>query len=363
MDHAYYRDKVSAYYDRQLPPQEAEVIRQHLEACEECRRLLVELECLDKLVEERSHLADREYWEQSARKIEDRLGFGKETKVVDVRRSAWSGLGPKLAAAAAVLVLTFVVIYQGDIRRTVFEEPAEKQAAPVIEDTTQAIRALEQPSDPAVAEEMKHAAPKADYPDKEAVEKKAVLQEDISTTVTTDTQTPAGRGTVAFHAASVGKPSESMQVDVAEMDDALKTASVRQEAKQIQRPPVQEASEAGIIAPAESLPESLPEDWLLPASLDVWRQRRDSLQTVLAEMTSPHAPLAQVKARTEAAKTNAADVQGLLVYAWYEVARVTDNQSEREAALEYLRDIAASADSSLKALAGSYLKLLEPQDD
>jgi len=87
MDHSYYRDKISAYVDNELSPQEREIIQQHISECQECRNLLAELEKLDRFVQQRSQFAGEEYWERSAQKIEQRLGFAGETKVTDITPS------------------------------------------------------------------------------------------------------------------------------------------------------------------------------------------------------------------------------------------------------------------------------------
>ena len=39
MDHSYFKDRVSAYYDRDLPPYELQALEEHLKECAECRNL------------------------------------------------------------------------------------------------------------------------------------------------------------------------------------------------------------------------------------------------------------------------------------------------------------------------------------
>ena len=116
MDHSYFKDRISAYHDRDLPPYELQVVEEHLKECAECQALLAEFEKLDRMVAEKSELADDDYWEQSAQKIEKALGFDETTEVVDIRPKSWRGLGWKIAAAAASLaVITFIGLHQGDI--------------------------------------------------------------------------------------------------------------------------------------------------------------------------------------------------------------------------------------------------------
>lgn len=119
MDHAYFRDKVSAYHDRELPAQEQEMLAQHIAACPECQKLLADLERLDQVVVDNIELGQSDYWEQNARKIEAKLGFGQETVVTPVKQSSWErGMVWKLSAvAASVALLVFIGINWEEIRR------------------------------------------------------------------------------------------------------------------------------------------------------------------------------------------------------------------------------------------------------
>ena len=115
MDHGYFQDKLSAYHDRSLTPEEMRMVEEHVAACAACRERLEMLAKLDRLIDEKADLAESDYWETAAQKIEQRLGFKEESKVIDVRRN-WTGLGWKLAAAAAsVAALTFIALHEGDI--------------------------------------------------------------------------------------------------------------------------------------------------------------------------------------------------------------------------------------------------------
>ena len=115
MDHGYFQDMLSAYHDRSLTPEEMRMVEEHVAACAECRTQLEMLAKLARLIDEKADLAESDYWETAAQKIEQRLGFKEEPKVTDIRRS-WTGLGWKLAAAAAsVAALTFIALHEGDI--------------------------------------------------------------------------------------------------------------------------------------------------------------------------------------------------------------------------------------------------------
>lgn len=132
MDHSYFRDKVSAYHDRELPAQEQEMLAQHVASCPECQKLLSDLERLDQLVAGKIELGQSDYWEQNAQKIEAKLGFGQETIVTPVPKSGWEkGMVWKLSAvAASVALLVFIGINKDEILKksepTVLQEQTDK---------------------------------------------------------------------------------------------------------------------------------------------------------------------------------------------------------------------------------------------
>ncbi len=130
MDHSYFKGRISAYLDDSLPPLEQKVIGEHLEECEECRKILAELRKVDELVERHSQLGGDEYWEKSAQKIEERLGIA-ETEVTDISARRGWGLGWKWATAvASVAVLVIIGIHQSDILKYRGAIPEKPQKGP-----------------------------------------------------------------------------------------------------------------------------------------------------------------------------------------------------------------------------------------
>ena len=132
MEHSYFKDRISAFIDGELPPYEEKVVEEHLAECEECRQIRAELEKIDFLVEKHSGLNGDEYWEKSAQKIESRLNLLDAT-VEDIKpkESKYKGLGWKLVTvAASVAVLTFIGLHEKDIFEDIDTSP--KMQAPSI---------------------------------------------------------------------------------------------------------------------------------------------------------------------------------------------------------------------------------------
>jgi len=126
MEHSYFKDRISAFLDGELPPYEEQVVGEHLAGCEECQQIKAELEKIDSLVEKYSDLDDDEYWEKSAQKIEDAIGIS-ETQIEDItpgKKSNYKGLGWKLATvAASIAVLTFIGLHEKDIFKEIDTVP------------------------------------------------------------------------------------------------------------------------------------------------------------------------------------------------------------------------------------------------
>lgn len=108
------------------------MLAQHVASCSECQKLLADLERLDQLVADKIELGQSDYWEQNARKIEGKLGFGQETIITPVPRSGWEkGMVWKLSAvAASVALLVFIGINKDEILKksepTVIQEQTDK---------------------------------------------------------------------------------------------------------------------------------------------------------------------------------------------------------------------------------------------
>ena len=132
MDHGYFKDRISAYHDRNLKPEEEAVIEEHLKECAECRRMLEDFRKLDALVEEHSGLDGGDYWEKAARRIESRLDGETATGVTEISRPRGWGMAWKLVAvAASVTVLTVVGLHRDEIWKDA-KQSKEKVTEPAV---------------------------------------------------------------------------------------------------------------------------------------------------------------------------------------------------------------------------------------
>lgn len=120
MNHEFYKDRLSAYFDRELKNEEFVIVDEHVRQCGECQQILAELEKLDAVIDEKSQLADDDYWEKAAQKIEQAIETPVETKILELKTSRYKGLWWKIAGvAASVAFLAFISLYKGDITKEI----------------------------------------------------------------------------------------------------------------------------------------------------------------------------------------------------------------------------------------------------
>jgi len=111
MEHQFYRDRLSAYFDHELKHEEHAIVHEHIESCDECQKELLELEKLENLIADKTTLSDNDYWEQSAQKIESALEPNKKTEVIEIPKKS-KGLWWKLTGVAASLVLVSLIAFE-----------------------------------------------------------------------------------------------------------------------------------------------------------------------------------------------------------------------------------------------------------
>lgn len=123
MDHNFYKEKISAYFDGELKNEIAVMVAEHLKECEICQKELEKLKQFEKVVEKNSQLFESEYWEKSAQRIESAIAAENiETKTTDIKQFAWRGLGWKLTTvAASIALITFIAIYEKNISDKLYD--------------------------------------------------------------------------------------------------------------------------------------------------------------------------------------------------------------------------------------------------
>lgn len=119
MDESYFRDRISGYFDKSLPPDEYQLVDDYLKDSPEGRRLLEEIGRLDEFVRMHSELdVDDGFFERQAQSIEARLGFASATpaNVEPVRPKGRGGATWKwIGVAASIAFLGFIGFHESDI--------------------------------------------------------------------------------------------------------------------------------------------------------------------------------------------------------------------------------------------------------
>jgi hypothetical protein len=91
-----------------------------------------------------------------------------------------------------------------------------------------------------------------------------------------------------------------------------------------------------------------------------WLHRRDSLQTLYAGMSSPHQALSEAKSRQKKDTVSGTEeVEWQLAYSHYQIARLTEDQAERTAAIAFLRSYVEKPQSLHKDRVEQMLQELE----
>ncbi len=119
MDESYFKDRISGYFDKSLPPDEYQLVDDYLKTSAEGRALLERIGRLDEFVRMHGALSvDDAFFERQAQRIEARLGFESATPAnvekAPVRKwggPAWRWVG----VAASIAVLAFIGYHQRDI--------------------------------------------------------------------------------------------------------------------------------------------------------------------------------------------------------------------------------------------------------
>ncbi len=408
-EHSYFADRISAYHDGYLPGQELELIRRHLEECEECRRALADFEKLDRMVDEQSQLDGEEYWEKSAQRIEQRIAESSEEKVTDIRRSRFGTFGMRIAAvAASFLIIGYIALHESDILSDFSDTPpmdkpvmkAPAMPATKVVPVTQVVPAptvdsapdveLASPEQPVELVDVEIDEVRSDMPvasrgvsdgkgvldkkevvvEKSAADKKGppvAMEPDrlyVDDAVVVSIQ---GIEPVAIKPAAMPPADQATSSDLAEVEGSQ--GVVESEVAEVAAQPDKAMKVRGerdvldfALSSETLLTERAGTDQSADTSLTEWREIRDQNSEAYPQV----APDMAVAFNADAAKSKASrqrtaddsdtvSSEELLLRAWYQIALNTDDPDERVVAVSFLKQYLKDEDARFPALVEDYL--------
>ena len=419
-DHSYFLERLSAYADGELEPSVRAQVEGHLHACAECRERLDEIKRLGQFVAKESGLAESDYWEKAARRI-DRAVEETYPKTVDIRAahvahrtSPWWWRAP--AIAASVLFLGYVTLHESDILRDEVLAPSPDivpQTVPALEAIGADTSIREEASDtqspqlpktPPVVTTPEHKQDIIDrYVNEPASQPQPATEEkDVELTAARDglVSTDLNKSIV------VAPTSDSFARSAAPPAAASKAEEIPEvdaSAKAPKQPPVEEVTSDVVISLAEEqnyrkkdrdrgplvLRDTLtitPQMYAAPGSkeaalstlqqeeLTYWRAQRDSLthQVALIEQQDSSFTgqalkysLAPIKEGTQSALSSVdsskqvkEQTEAELLEAWFQICRLTSDSTEVNQGADFIEQVAANRKSGNREAAQSYLKQL-----
>ena len=337
MDHSYYRDKISAYSDGALEHQERELIRRHLEECADCQNLLEKLNHFSATVEEKSGLKNDEYFENLAKRIEQRIAAPQE-KVVDVRDLRWKSIWWKISAAAASLILVGTIgyyQYQDDqeMPARVLDDLRTNQNAAAVK--TDSVSANEEAEIQGGRSDGKELVGKVTESEKEQVKRE---QSNLPVGQEKDKQPLQDKdilGNDSYHAPSasvVPKPSELKEKASDEIAASTKKADFGT---------VRVLAETPTIITSDAVNDSIASQQL---TLSQWRSNRDSIQNILGleQDTLANSRKSQLNKLAAPSTSGLVKIEDSvriyqeLANSWFQIAIQTQDGNEKNRAVQFL---------------------------
>ncbi|MCH8026987.1 MAG: zf-HC2 domain-containing protein [candidate division Zixibacteria bacterium] len=340
MEHSYYKDKLSAYFDSELEVQEMELLRRHLEGCAECRKLLEKLSSLSQKIEELSGLDENEYFGSLATRIVGKIA-DLDNKVVELPRKEFHrfGFGWKIGAlAASFMLIATVTYYQWQDHESILDEIIEQSNKPA-----QSIRVLggsEVQSESVLEEVLEEKA--ATAPLKE-------IEKDM----------PAGVGEskakVISKKVAKGIPDIITKFETSSQSIVKPAPVLKQE--QVKEDESREDIAEKIVAdfqminlPVTRLAAQTEREEVIVESVQYWRTKRDSLLIVEDEVyQAVSGRKLKSVALSDSDKSGYNSKDSALAFIWYKIGLLTSDSAEKKEAIEFLETHSkrSKADSAL----------------
>jgi hypothetical protein len=376
MEHEFYKEKISAYFDGELKNEEAVMVAEHLKECQICQQEYDKLQQFDMLAQEHSKLSDSEYWEKSAQRIESAIEEEiVESKITEIKPFVWKGLGWKLTTvAASIALITFIAIYEKDMSDEMYEltEPDSviiHQTTTVSSDDEYELKSDESikeiPSEglgetettPQKTEEVRISeivkappAPVADEPSEEAKEEAIVLEK--------------LRGDRADEVIIVTSESPLVVRDKTTTIDIVKSEEIQTMPEKNKENEIQPSNAEDKKIKAEEFGVDASGDEFL--TLSQWKEKRDILQSSLNKIKMPDLKqsLAEKKtsSRTSIVSNDSDNVFNLLK-CYYNIALLTEDTIEYNQSLKNIKKYSSSENEELKKQAKYYIEELSKAGD
>ena len=360
MEHSYYKDKLSAYSDSDLEVQEMELLRRHLEGCAECRELLEKLSSLNQKIEELSGLKGSEYFESLAAKIDSRIAE-TESKVVKLSGKELNWFGWKIGAAAASLLLIATVSYyqwqdhESSLDRIIEQSTKPAQSVEVLLDSMVKSKS---PSEEIIVAEEK-ADDKTVTTQMNEIEKgrPAGVWENKARTVPkkiVDVKEIQGMTEFETSSQSIVKPAPVLKQEQEKEDESL--GDIAEEIV---------ADFQIVNLPVTRIAAQTEREEVIARSVQYWRDKRDSLLIIKAEVSNSIEVSRILSARKRKSAILADSVESgyynkdsSLALVWYKIGLLTIDSTEKKEAMEFLKGY-VQRNKANSALVKEYLEELK----
>ena len=354
MEHSYYKDKLSAYFDSELEVQEMELLRRHLEGCAECRKLLEKLSSLSQKIEELSGLDENEYFGSLATRIVGKIA-DLDNKVVELPRKEFHrfGFGWKIGAlAASFMLIATVTYYQWQDHESILDEILELPTKPA-----QPIGVLG--GSEVQSESVLEKAPEEKANDNAVTSQVKEIEKDRPAAAAESKTMREPRMIVKPKELKGMTKFETSSQSIVKPAPVLKQEQVKEDES---REDIAEKTVADfqiVNLPVTRLAAQTEREEVLAPLVQYWRTKRDSLLVVEDEVyQADRVKMLKSAVLSDSVKSGYNSKDSVLAFIWYKIGLLTSDSAEKKEALEYLESYLKikRADS---ALVEGYLEKLK----